>query len=81
MNADVVEQLKNRFANVAILLDNDKAGIQDGEKLSEQTGFANIVLPKFTWGKDVSDYYKGLEDKSEFKKTIDGLIEAAKKNN
>lgn len=81
MNADVVEQLKNRFANVAILLDNDKAGIQDGEKLSEQTGFANIVLPKFTWGKDVSDYYKGLEDKSEFKKTIDGLIEAVKKNN
>lgn len=74
MNRDVVDTLKQRFANIAILFDNDHSGISDGVKLSESTGFKNIVLPKFSWGKDVSDYYKGLEDKNIFKKTMENLI-------
>lgn len=74
MNADVVGELKQRFDDIAILFDNDKSGISDGVKLSESTGFHNVVLPKFDWGKDVSDYYKGLEDKNIFKETIGNLV-------
>jgi hypothetical protein len=81
MNNDVSDMLKERYKDVVVIFDNDKAGIEDGEKLSSQTGFTNIVLPKFDWGKDVSDYYKGLEDKSEFKKNITDLIEVSLKNN
>ena len=74
MTQETVDELKSRFDLVYILFDCDKAGIEDGQKLSKSTGFINIVLPRFDWGKDVSDYYKGLEDKSEFKKTMERLF-------
>ena len=74
MNRDVVDTLKSRYDNVAILFDNDMAGTDDGIKLSASTGFLNIVLPEFPWGKDVSDYYKGLENKDTFKETMEKLI-------
>ena len=74
MNKEVVSILKTRYNKVYVLFDNDKAGVADGIKLSESTGFTNIVLPKFDWGKDVSDYYKGLEDKNIFKETMENLI-------
>lgn len=75
MNKDVVDTLNQRFDKIAILFDNDKSGISDGIKLSESTGFKNIVLPSFDWGKDVSDYYKGLENKNIFKEMMTNLIE------
>lgn len=53
-----VTELKNRFKNVYILLDNDRAGIEDGVSLARATGFKNLVLPQFEGGKDVSDLYK-----------------------
>lgn len=81
MEKDVVEELYERFDCIAVLFDNDKSGKIDGEKLSAQTGFTNVVLPEFKWGKDVSDYYKGLEDKSEFKKTMEDIISSSIKNN
>lgn len=68
------KSLKERYENIFILFDNDSAGIKDGIKLSKSTGFTNLQLPMFMWGKDVSDYYKGLEDKSEFNKTMDELF-------
>ena len=58
MSDTAISELKRRFSKVYILFDNDEAGIADGEKLAEVTGFTNITLPKFNGGKDVSDYYK-----------------------
>ena len=70
----VIKELKERFTNVYILFDNDEAGLIDGEKLSKETGFTNIVLPKFEGGKDISDYYFILQDKQEFKKQMLNLF-------
>lgn len=77
INADVVDTLKSRFKDVFVCFDNDKAGTLDGKKLSESTGFKNLVLPSFEWGKDISDYWKGLDDKNIFKKTIENMIKNA----
>lgn len=65
-----INELKTRFKKVYICLDNDKAGIKDAIKLSKDTGFINIVLPQFEGGKDISDYYKVLNNKEQFKLTI-----------
>lgn len=70
MSNTAVNVLKNRFKNIYVLFDNDKTGLEDGVKLSEQTGFINLVLPKFEGGKDVSDYYKSLKNKQQFKEII-----------
>lgn len=66
----VIKLLKDRFKYVYIMLDNDKPGLEDAEKLAKRTGFKNIVLPQFEGGKDVSDYYKSLTNKAKFKKLI-----------
>lgn len=63
-------ELKQRFNKVYICFDNDKAGLEDAARLSEKTGFINVVLPPFEGGKDISDYYKILNDKEIFKSTI-----------
>ena len=55
-----VNELKRRYKEIYILLDNDEAGLKDGLSLSESTGFINLVLPKFKEGKDISDAYKVL---------------------
>lgn len=70
MSDTAISELKRRYKHVYILLDNDEAGLKDGEKLSASTGFTNIILPKFEGGKDVSDYYKSLQDPKKFKETI-----------
>ena len=69
-----VNELKRRYKEVFILLDNDKAGLIDGEKLSASTGFTNIVLPYFEGGKDVSDLYKTIGDKEQFREIILSLF-------
>lgn len=70
MSNTAISELKRRFKQVFVLFDCDEAGLIDGEKLSKQTGFTNIVLPKFEGGKDVSDLYRALKDKQKFKETI-----------
>ena len=70
MSNTAINELKRRFKKVYILFDCDEAGLIDGEKLSKQTGFTNIVLPKFEGGKDVSDLYHSLQDKEKFQETI-----------
>ena len=70
MSDTAVSELRKRYKNVYILFDNDEAGLIDGEKLSESTGFTNVVLPKINDTKDVSDLYKSLENKSDFKEII-----------
>lgn len=72
-----INELKRRYKEIYILLDNDEAGLNDGEKLSESTGFINVVLPKIKEldnPKDISDLYKALQDKEKFRKIILNLF-------
>lgn len=74
MSDTAIEELKRRFKHVYILFDNDEAGIIDGVKLAEQTGFTNIVLPRINGTKDISDLYKSLENKEQFKELMINLF-------
>jgi hypothetical protein len=73
MSNTAITELKKRFRNVFVLLDNDAAGIKDAKKLCDSTGFINIELPKFKGGKDISDYYK-LFGKEKFIQTLTSLF-------
>lgn len=73
MSDTAISEIKRRFNKVYILFDNDTVGLADGEKLSSQTGFTNVVLPKFEGGKDVSDLFHSV-GKEEFVKIIDTLF-------
>lgn len=73
MSNTAISELKRRYKEIYILLDNDEAGLKDGEKLSEDTGFTNLVLPDYG-AKDCSDLFKLLKDVSEFKRIILSLI-------
>lgn len=66
MSDTAVKELKRRYKKVFICFDVDVAGLEDGRKLSERTGFKNVV-PDLGTEKDLSDYYKSLENKEEFK--------------
>ncbi len=70
MSNTAVNELKRRFKQVFICLDNDEVGIKDAINLSSNTGFTNIVLPQFDGGKDISDLYKVLNNKEQFKQLI-----------
>ena len=59
-------ELRRRYNKVFICFDTDTPGKKDAEKLSKETGFTNIV-PDLGSEKDLSDYYKSLKDKNEFK--------------
>ena len=61
-----VSELKRRFDKVFICFDVDNAGKTDAEKLAKKTGFINIV-PDLGKTKDLSDYWKSLENKENFK--------------
>lgn len=76
-----IKELKSRFKNVYICLDNDDAGIKDAAHLAKNTGFINIVLPQFKGGKDISDYYKITNNKELFKLTILNLFKNEKTSN
>ena len=75
MSDTAINELKNRFTKVYILYDNDTAGLIDGQKLSESTGFINLVLPSEYGAKDISDLYYTLQDKDKFNKIILKLFE------
>lgn len=66
--------LRQRFKHVCILLDNDEPGKKDAEKLQHQTGFTNIELPPFPEGKDISDLYRALNNKEQFRSIIINLF-------
>ena len=71
------KELKRRFTDVFICLDNDEAGLKDAYKLSESTGFINVVIPSFDEGKDISDYYRAYGETS-FKTFFGKLISEAR---
>ena len=75
MSDTAVGELKRRYKQVYILFDNDEAGLLDGVKLAESTGFTNIILPKINDAKDVSDLYKTLKNPTYFNRLILGLFE------
>lgn len=66
-------ELRRRYKEVLICLDNDKWGIEDSKKLSEKTGFRNIILPHIENAKDISDMFKIL-GKEEFIKKLKPLF-------
>ena len=70
----VVVPVKRRFNKIYICLDNDEAGLKDGVHLANKTGFINVVIPQFKGGKDISDLYKVLGNKEQFKQTILSLF-------
>lgn len=74
-----LNELKKRFKQIFICLDNDKTGLEDAEKLASKTGFINIVLPQFDGGKDISDLFKVLQNKEQFKQIILDLFNYGQK--
>ena len=66
MSQSAMDELKRRYKKVFICFDVDAPGLQDSLKLSEQTGFIRVV-PDLKGEKDISDYFKSLENKAEFK--------------
>lgn len=80
MSNTAINELKRRYKQIFILYDNDEAGILDGKKLAEVTGFTNLILPKFNNGKDVSDAYKIL-GKEEWLKMMRLLFSSSRPSN
>lgn len=74
MSDTAINELKRRFNKIYICLDNDEAGLKDGVHLANKTGFINVVIPQFKGGKDISDLYKILGNKEQFKQTILSLF-------
>ena len=68
------EVLKKRFKHIFICFDNDLPGLLDGQNLEMATGFKNIVLPAFSEGKDIADFYKA-RGKEEFIRVIKPLFD------
>ena len=73
MSESACRELRRRYRKIFICFDNDAPGRKDAERLSEMTGFPFIV-PDLGNTKDISDYYKSLENKEEFKK-LDSLFD------
>lgn len=74
MKPSVASSLKERFAKTYVCFDNDAPGLRYAEKFSRDTGFANVTLPPFFGGKDVSDLYRTLGSKEEFGKIMNELF-------
>ena len=68
-----VNELKKRYSKIFILYDNDEAGLKYGKILESKTGFTNIIIPHFEYGKDISDFYK-IKGKKQFINLIKNLI-------
>lgn len=70
MSDTAVSELKKRFKQIYICLDNDEPGKRDALHLASKTGFTNVVLPCIEGAKDISDLYKTLKNKDKFKQII-----------
>lgn len=67
MSDTAINELKRRYGKIYVCFDTDEPGIKAGKKLSKKTGFINIV-PDLGEQKDLSDYYKSLNNKQDFQK-------------
>lgn len=61
------KELRRRYEKVFICLDTDEPGKKYARKLAKETGFKNIV-PDLGTEKDISDFFKSLENKEDFQK-------------
>ena len=77
MSNTAINELKRRYKQVFICLDNDEPGINDAKKLSKETGFINVILPPFNEGKDISDLFKA-KGKNQFLKIIKPLFNSSR---
>ena len=77
MSNTAISELNRRYKQVFICLDNDEPGLKDAQKLAEETGFTNVVLPHFDEGKDISDLFKA-KGKEEFLKIIQPLFNSSR---
>ena len=77
MSDTAISELKRRYKQVFICLDYDEPGLKDSQKLAEETGFTNVVLPPFNEGKDISDLYKA-KGKDEFLRIIKPLFNSSR---
>lgn len=77
MSDTAISELKRRYKQVFICLDNDEPGLKDAQKLAEETGFTNVVLPPFNEEKDISDLYKA-KGKDEFLRIIKPLFNSSR---
>lgn len=68
-----INELKRRYRQVFICLDNDKPGLKNAQKLAKETGFTNVILPSFNGGKDISDLMK-TKGKEEFLRILTSLF-------
>lgn len=66
LSETAINELKRRYKQVFICYDVDAPGLKDAEALSKKTGFINVV-PDLHGEKDLSDFYKSLTDKQQFK--------------
>ena len=66
MSQSAIKELKRRYKKVFICFDTDEPGLKDAKNLSEKTGFSFIV-PDLGTCKDISDFYKSLTNKEDFK--------------
>lgn len=67
MSDTAIKELKRRYKKVFICFDTDDPGKEDSKELAKKTGFTNII-PDLGKEKDLSDYYKSLKNKEDFKK-------------
>lgn len=74
MSNHAINDLKSRFKRVLIILDNDIPGLEYSTRLARATGFTNVILPFFSGGKDISDYYKAINNRQRFIKDILNVI-------
>lgn len=73
LSETAIKELKRRFKQIFICLDNDEPGLKNAEKLAQETSFINIILPPFEGGKDISDLFK-IQGKEKFLTIIQNLF-------
>lgn len=78
ISTDIMSDLKQRFDNIYVLYDNDKAGKENGLRISKENKITYLELPKGP--KDPSDLYKSLNNKQEFINIIKQVISNGKKS-
>lgn len=64
-----IRVLRERFTDIYLCLDNDKAGVEDAYKLTTQHNLINVTIPQFNEGKDISDFFKA-KGKEEFQRVF-----------
>lgn len=64
---ELLADLQSRFADLVVLYDNDKTGLEQSKALASAFGLARVILPAIPKsGKDVSDFFANGGEKKDF---------------